>query len=55
MITDESDFIYGTDINNALNLIYNKAITQPGNEGKIFRFKVAAENVLGVGDYSEEI
>jgi len=34
---------------------FSKIVTQPGNEGKIYRFRVAAENVLGVGPYSREI
>jgi len=34
---------------------FTKSITQPGNEGATFRFRVAAENELGVGPYSREI
>ena len=30
-------------------------VTQPGNEGNIYRFKVVAENGLGEGLYSEEV
>jgi hypothetical protein len=37
---------------NDVSLTYVKSITQPGNEGKNFRFKVAAENLLGVGPYT---
>ena len=33
---------------------YSKAISA-GNEGKTYRFRVAAQNVLGIGPYSDEI
>lgn len=36
-------------IDNGVLLTYSHPITQPGNEGKYFRFKVSAENLLGVG------
>ena len=39
-------------VDNGLSLSYTYAVTQPGNEGKYFRFKVAAENLLGIGPYS---
>lgn len=55
MITDEANFIYGAPVDNGNTLTYSKTITQPGNEGKIYRFKVAAENLLGVGPYSNII
>ena len=32
-----------------------KAITQPGNEGKVYRFRVAAQNELTTGPYSDEL
>ena len=39
-------------IDNGVFLTYDYSINQPGNEGKNFRFKVAAENLLGVGPYT---
>jgi hypothetical protein len=53
--TDEADFILGTPVLNGDSTVYSKAITQPGNEGKVYRFRVAAENELGIGPYSNEI
>jgi hypothetical protein len=42
-------------IENGQSTVYSKAITQPGNEGKIFRFRVAAQNELGTGPWSKEL
>jgi hypothetical protein len=53
--TDDSDFVLKTPIANGNRTIFSKIIMQPGNEGKVYRFRVAAENVLGVGTYSNEI
>ena len=44
-----------TPIDIGLDLEYTKPIVQPGNEGKTYRFRVAVENSLGVGPYSDEI
>ena len=55
MRTDEADYVLGTPIDNGITLEYTKAIIQPGNEGKIFRFRVAVENRLGISPYSDEI
>ncbi len=39
-------------VDNGLALSFAYPVTQPGNEGKNFRLKVAAENLLGIGPYS---
>lgn len=39
-------------VDNGVLLTYSYAVSQPGNEGKRYRFKVAAENLLGVGPYT---
>lgn len=52
--TDEADYALGSAIDNSLDLEYTKAIAAAG-EGKIFRFRVAVENALGIGEYSDEI
>ena len=49
VITDESDFVLSSPIENSVATTFTKVITQPGNEGKTFRFRVAAQNVLGIG------
>lgn len=52
--TDEADYVLGDPIDNDLLLEYTKTIAAEG-EGKIFRFRVAVENMLGIGVYSDEI
>jgi len=52
-VSTGTDFeIESAPVNNGVSLTYTLPITQPGNEGKNFRFKVAAENLLGTGPYS---
>lgn len=54
--SDSSDFVYGeTPIENGAVTTYSKIIAQPGNEGSIYRFRIAAQNVLGTGPYSDEL
>ena len=53
--TDEADYVLGAAIDNELAKEYTKSITQPGNEGRTYRFRVAVENSLGIGPYSDEI
>jgi len=55
VVSDDSNFVMGTPEDNGLDLTFTKAITQPGSEGKIYRFRVAVENAFGVGPYSDEI
>lgn len=55
VMSDEADFVMGNTVENGQLTQYSKTITQPGNEGKIYRFRVAAQNVLGIGPYSDEI
>ena len=52
--TDEADFVLGTPINNGLNLEFTKMVSA-AYEGKIFRFRVAVKNMLGISEYSDEI
>ena len=52
--SDNSDFILGSPFDNGVLVTYTKII-QTGNQGKIYRFRVAAQNVLGTGPYSDEI
>ena len=40
--SDESDFAYGAPVENGILTSHSKLITQPGNEGKVYRFRVAA-------------
>jgi hypothetical protein len=54
-MTDDANLIYGAPINNGLSLTYTMTVTEPGNEGNIYRFKVAASNALGTGVYSNEV
>ena len=53
--TDEADYVLGSPIDNGASLSFSKSITQPGNEGRIFRFRIAVENSLGTSVYSDEI
>jgi hypothetical protein len=53
--SDESDYIYGLPVENGILTSFKKTIQQPGNEGHIFRFRVAAQNELGVGVWSKEL
>jgi hypothetical protein len=55
VVSDEADFIYSEPALNAQSLMFTKLITQPGNEGKTYRFRVAAQNELGTGPYSSEL
>jgi len=50
---DNADMVYGADISTAL-LTYTKTLVV-GDIGKRFSFKVAAQNALGIGEYSEQI
>ena len=36
-------------------MTYTKTITQPGNEGKVYRIRVAAVNSIGTGSYSASL
>lgn len=55
VISDNADFIYTAPVLNGLSLVYTKVILQPGNAGKTYRFRVAAQNMLGTGPFSNEI
>lgn len=53
---DDGDFVFdATEAIGAPASSYSYAVTQPGNEGRTFRFRVAAVNALGTGPYSDEI
>lgn len=54
--TDAGDYVYDTTVAVAAPATsYSYAVTQPGNEGTTFRFRIAAQNALGTGVYSDEI
>ena len=40
--SDNSDFKLGNAIENGISTTYTKIIAQPGNEGKVYRFRIAA-------------
>ena len=47
---DEGDYVYDTITPAAASAsTFSYAVTQPGNEGKTYRFRIAASNVLGTG------
>lgn len=52
--SDESNFILGAPIAVGTQTTFSKLIDQV-DVGKVFRFRVAAENELGVGPFSNEI
>ena len=53
IVQSGDDFeIESAPVDNGVFLVYTLPISQPGNEGKNFRFKVAAENMLGRGPFS---
>lgn len=52
--SDSADFVYTAAVDNGAVLTYTKAIAG-ADAGKTFRFKVAAQNSLGIGEYSDEI
>jgi hypothetical protein len=52
---DEGDLVYDASADVAAPATsYTHAVTQPGNEGKTFRFRVAAVNEFGTGPMSAE-
>ena len=55
VISDDADFIYRSPVLVGTQTQFIKAITQPGNEGKVYRFRVAAQNELTTGPYSDEL
>ena len=53
---DEGDYVFDTTASLGATATSNTyTVTQPGNEGKTFRFRVAAINELGTGVDSDEI
>ena len=53
--SDNADFLYYNLNSIGQTTSFTKTVTQPGNEGKIYRFRVAAQNVLGQGPWSDEL
>ena len=54
ILSDEANFIYNPEVDNGLVYTFSKTVIN-ALKGKYFRFKVAAVNDLGTGEYSEEI
>jgi hypothetical protein len=52
---DNADFVLEAPIDNGLSTSFTLTVTQPGNEGNVYRFRVAVANSLGTGPYSDEI
>jgi len=53
---DEGDYVYDTtSAIDAPASSFTYAVAQPGNEGRTFRFRVAAVNALGTAVFSDEI
>lgn len=50
---DAADLVYGSDI--VLTVLTHSMTVDPADIGKTFSFKVAAQNILGKGDYADDI
>lgn len=54
VLSDNADDIFAPAINNGVSTAFIKAVPA-ASIGQVFRFKVAAQNALGVGPYSAEV
>lgn len=54
VIEDEADYVFGTPLDKGADTAHNKTLGA-ADGGKVFRMRVAAENALGIGDYSDVI
>ena len=55
VISEDPSYTLSPALSTGLVTTYTLNVVQPGNEGLAFKFKVAAENLLGIGEYSDDI
>lgn len=51
---DQADYVFGDPIDKGSSVTHSKSVGSD-DAGKVFRMRVAAENALGIGEYSDVI